>query len=327
MIKISASLIVKNEEEMLGKCLKSIKGVDEIIISDTGSEDKTIEIAKKAGAKVYTDYKWNDNFSEARNHSKKHCTGDWLLIVDADEILNTTIPTIRKQLDEPYMKEKNVVMFHVDTGKETNIQPRLFRNRPDIQWVGAAHNLVCYVRPGQPIVSIGTSDEEIHYSNFNIKANFSPNHTVDTDRSLRIMSKELAKGPQAIGMHQYSRYLYYVSREWLNRQDAIKALYFLGDYVKVAPPTNEMADAWFLMATCYVALNKLNDAVDACLQCIKYLPEYKAAYAMLHNLAHPQVKKKWEKMFHMATNEGVLFKRTDAEKLVKDGKVKPNKKK
>jgi glycosyltransferase involved in cell wall biosynthesis len=321
-MKISASLIVKNEEVMLGKALKSIKGVDEIIVVDTGSEDKTIEIAKEHGAKVYTDYKWNDHFSEARNHSKKHCRGDWLLIIDADEILRVTIPTIRELLKQPFIKNKNVIMFNVDTGKETNIQPRMFRNLPDIQWVGAAHNLVCYVRPGQEAVSIGTNEAEIHRSTFNVKANFSPNHTKDKDRTLRIMSKELAKGPRVIGMNQYSRYLYYVSREWLNRQDAIKALYFLQDYVKIAPPTNEMADAWFLMATCYVALNKLNEAVDASLQTIKYLPEYKAAYAMLHNLAHPNIKKKWEKMFHMANNNGVLFVRSDAEKLVKDGKVK-----
>ena len=84
---ISASLIIKNEEAMLPKCLKSIKGVDEIVIVDTGSEDKSIQIAKKAGAKVYTDYKWNDNFAEARNESKKHCTKEWLLIIDGDEAL------------------------------------------------------------------------------------------------------------------------------------------------------------------------------------------------------------------------------------------------
>ena len=101
-MKISASLIVKNEEQMLPKCLNSIKQVDEIVVVDTGSEDKTIEIAKKAGAKVHTDYKWADNFSEARNVSKSRCTGDWLLIIDADEILETTLPTIRKLLESGY---------------------------------------------------------------------------------------------------------------------------------------------------------------------------------------------------------------------------------
>ena len=113
---ISASLIIKNEQEMLPKCLKSIKGVDEIVICDTGSEDKSIEIAKEFGAKVYTDYKWNDHFSEARNESKKHCTGDWLLIIDGDEVLQTSIPTIREMLEQPFMEDREAIMFYVDIG-------------------------------------------------------------------------------------------------------------------------------------------------------------------------------------------------------------------
>ena len=309
---ISASLIIKNEEEMLPKCLKSIKGVDEIVIVDTGSTDKSIEIAKEHGAKVFTDYKWNDHFSEARNESKKHCTGDWLLIIDGDEILNTTIPTIRKMLSEKYMESREAIMFYVNTGQETNEQIRMFRNRPDIQWVGAAHNLPYIATPQGP-----KRMQEIQQSTFKIKANFSPNHDVDPDRTLRIMTKELAKGPQALGQREYTRYLYYVAREWMNRRDPFKVIWYLEKYVKVAPPTNEMADAWFLLATCYVDLGELEKGVDACLQVIKYLPSFKAAWALLHNLSHPGSKKMWEKLFHMANNEGVLFKRPEAEKLFK----------
>jgi len=311
-MKISASLIVKNEEEMLPKCLKSIKQVDEIWIVDTGSTDKTIEIAKEAGAKVYTEYKWADHFSEARNVSKAQCTGDWLLIIDADEILQTTIPVIKALLNEPFMKDKNAVMFKVDTGRENNDQIRLFRNQPDIQWVGAAHNLPYRVVNGK-----AERLEGLHYSTFKIKANFSPNHFNDPDRSLRIMTAELNKGVKEIGQAQYSRYMYYVAREWLNRKEPIKALYFLEDYIKIAPPTNELADTWFLIATCYLDLGKLEKAIDACFQTIKYLPGYKAPWAVLHNLSHPHHKKFWERVFHMANNEGVLFVRRDMEKLLK----------
>jgi len=318
-MKISASLIVKNEEQMLPKCLRSIKQVDEIVIVDTGSEDKTIEIAKKAGAKVYTEYKWADNFAEARNVSKNQCTGDWLLIIDADEILETTLPTIRKLL-ESFDKETNAVMFKVNTGKEQNDQIRLFRNLPNIQWIGAAHNLPYFIENRQALRLRG-----IHYSDFKIKSNFSPTHLRDPDRTLRIMTAELNKGPGVLGEGQFTRYLYYVSREWLNRQDPIKALYYLEDYVKVAPPTNEMADAWFLIATCYLDLGKLEKAVDACLQCIKFLPRYKAAWAMLHNLAIDKNKPIWEKIFHMADNDEVLFVRREAEKLIKEKIEKPEK--
>lgn len=312
-MKISASLIVKNEQQMLPKCLNSIKQVDEIVVVDTGSTDNTVKIAKKAGAKVYTEYKWADNFSEARNVSKGQCTGDWLLIIDADEILQTTIPIIKDLLSQPFMKEKNGVMFKVNTGREKNDQIRLFRNLPDIQWIGAAHNLPYQIKDGNAIKMTG-----LQFTTFTIKSNFSPNHKVDPDRTLRIMTSELRKGIQGLGHDQYTRYMYYVGREWINRKDPIRTLYYLKDYVKIAPPTNELADAWYLIATCYLDLGKLEEAIDACLQTIKYLPRYKASYAVLHNLSASQNKPMWEKMFHMADNEGVLFVRKEAEKLLKD---------
>ncbi|KKO19773.1 MAG: glycosyltransferase [Candidatus Brocadia sp.] len=85
--KISACLIVKNEEELLPNCLSSIKNtVDEIIIVDTGSTDSTVTIAKDFGAKVYH-HPWNDSFSEARNHCLKYASGNWIFQIDADEEL------------------------------------------------------------------------------------------------------------------------------------------------------------------------------------------------------------------------------------------------
>jgi len=64
----------------------------------------------------------------------------------------------------------------------------------------------------------------------------------------------------------------------------------------------------------------LEEALDACLQTIKYLPRYKAAYAVLHNLSAPENKPIWEKLFHLADNAGVLFVRREAEKLLKPKK-------
>ncbi|MBC7084270.1 MAG: glycosyltransferase [Firmicutes bacterium] len=85
--QISLCMIVKNEEEFLPGCLDSVKGVvDEIIIVDTGSTDRTVEIARQYGAKVYH-YEWNDDFAAARNESLKHATCGWILVLDADERL------------------------------------------------------------------------------------------------------------------------------------------------------------------------------------------------------------------------------------------------
>jgi glycosyltransferase involved in cell wall biosynthesis len=85
---ISLAMIVKNEEATLAHCLESVKPlVDEMIIVDTGSTDKTIDIAESFGAQVHH-FKWRDDFAAARNESLKHCKGDWALILDADEAID-----------------------------------------------------------------------------------------------------------------------------------------------------------------------------------------------------------------------------------------------
>lgn len=85
---LSLVMIVKNESQVLERCLESVKSiVDEIVIVDTGSTDNTKEIALLYGAKVY-DYEWRDDFSAARNFGLERATGNWRLILDADEHLD-----------------------------------------------------------------------------------------------------------------------------------------------------------------------------------------------------------------------------------------------
>jgi glycosyltransferase involved in cell wall biosynthesis len=83
--KISLTMIVKNEEENLPRCLASVEGVfDEIIVVDTGSTDRTKEIAREFGAKVF-DFEWIDSFAAARNEALSHATGDYAFWLDADD--------------------------------------------------------------------------------------------------------------------------------------------------------------------------------------------------------------------------------------------------
>lgn len=82
---ISACIIVLNEESRIEKLMKNINGyVDEIVVVDGGSQDKTIEIVKKYGAKVYH-RKWDNNFGAQRNFAIRKSKGDWVFIIDADE--------------------------------------------------------------------------------------------------------------------------------------------------------------------------------------------------------------------------------------------------
>ncbi len=151
--RISLSMIVKNEEKMLPGCLESIKDiVDEIIIVDTGSTDRTKEIALAYGAKVF-EFKWIDDFSSARNHSLKHCKGDWILYLDADERLE---PNSKEELLKVIQtKDDNIGGYiciiqsdhsRLDGSSELHRggYPRLFRNfgYPSIHFKGRVHEQI-----------------------------------------------------------------------------------------------------------------------------------------------------------------------------------------
>jgi GT2 family glycosyltransferase/Flp pilus assembly protein TadD len=85
---VSLCMIVKNEEKNLPRCLVSLKSlVDEMIVVNTGSADRTGDIARIYGANVY-DLEWKNDFSEARNYSLSKATGDWILVLDADEVIS-----------------------------------------------------------------------------------------------------------------------------------------------------------------------------------------------------------------------------------------------
>src|SRR5207248_2092411 len=87
-MKLSVCMIVRNEEKRLRRAIDSLQlPIHELIVVDTGSTDLTRFVAQKAGARVI-DYIWSDDFSAARNRSIKEATGDWILVLDADEALD-----------------------------------------------------------------------------------------------------------------------------------------------------------------------------------------------------------------------------------------------
>ena len=95
-MKLSVCLIVRNEEALLENCLKSVSQLaDQLVVVDTGSTDKTLEIARSFNAEIYH-FKWCDDFAAARNESIKYATGDWILWIDADERLSeASVPAFK----------------------------------------------------------------------------------------------------------------------------------------------------------------------------------------------------------------------------------------
>src|SRR3989338_10012371 len=126
---LSACMIVKNEEKFLAQCLQSIKNaVDEIIVVDTGSTDRTVEIAQSFGAKIYY-HPWRNSFSEARNHSLSYATCDWILQIDADEALEQSdIPLLHKLIQTDSYNAIYVAIYsELPGGQSKHYYSRVFR--------------------------------------------------------------------------------------------------------------------------------------------------------------------------------------------------------
>ncbi len=139
--RLSVCMIVKNEERFLGQCLTSVKDIaDELIVIDTGSTDRTIEIAREHGAQV-GHFEWCNDFAAARNASIAPATGDWILFLDADEELSPaekqTLPAL---LDSDNVALIRLPLINAHQGQISKcILPRLFRNIPAIQFEGCVH--------------------------------------------------------------------------------------------------------------------------------------------------------------------------------------------
>jgi tetratricopeptide (TPR) repeat protein len=137
-------LIVRNEETFLGQCLDSVRALAaQIVVVDTGSRDRTLEIAQQHGAESYQ-VSWEDDFSAARNAALAHATGDWILMLDADEELPPEAQAPLRQM----LATTSVMAWRlplVDVGREDEgccYVPRLFRNAPGLFYVGRIHEQI-----------------------------------------------------------------------------------------------------------------------------------------------------------------------------------------
>ncbi|WP_234119664.1 glycosyltransferase [Clostridium hydrogenum] len=210
-------MIVKNEEENLPKCLNSIKSkVDEIIIVDTGSTDKTMEVAKRYTDKVFN-FEWCDDFSAARNFSINKAKNDWILILDADEVVNFFN---KKDISRFINKNKNVVgrikrinTFEDSSGKKKFFERvnRLF-NKKFFKYEGIIH---------EQVVSI--TGENYTTENIDVYANHIGYEKEILNRTNKIKrNKELLE--KAIEMASDDPYLQYqLGKTFFMEKDYVKA--------------------------------------------------------------------------------------------------------
>ncbi|MCO6429384.1 MAG: tetratricopeptide repeat protein [Deltaproteobacteria bacterium] len=161
---ISLCIIAKDEEEFIGQAISSVLPlVHEVIVVDTGSTDKTCEIARNLGAKV-EHFPWNGDFSAPRNFSLKKATGDWILVLDADEAIDESdFPRIRELIKDRTKCYRLTQRHYSNDPRLSDFKPvtkefpkweknyggyfesslvRLFPNREGIEYIGRVHELV-----------------------------------------------------------------------------------------------------------------------------------------------------------------------------------------
>ncbi len=294
-MKLSVAIIAKNEEVLIERCLKSVQDADEIVVVDTGSTDKTIEIARKFTDKIYTDYKWNDNFGEARQHAMGKCTGDWILTIDADDRLaDGGMEKLREIADKHPEEYCFGVLYVGEKSGASHKLPCFYKNCKEVFWSGAAHN---YLSKTARLDSGAT-----------IIYGYSPAHKKNPDRTFKILKKAVKEHPEK------PREIFYLAREYQYKKDWINCLYYCNEYLKRAYWGPEMADAWHRKALCLWNLQRGEEARDACLQAIKINTNFREAALLMAEMTGPINRDRWLFIAELADNSNVLFIRSKVEK-------------
>jgi tetratricopeptide (TPR) repeat protein len=196
---ISACLIVKDEEAFLENCLKSIKDwVDEIIVVDTGSTDRTVEIARRFTGRVYF-HPWRDSFSEARNTAMGYATGDWILTIDADEELvsgsgELLRRAVREAGDADAIYANVISVFSGGRKTARHNSERLLRNNGVIRYEGRVHNRVAGVTKPYP-----SKVELMHYG-YNVEEKKAQEKFF---RTVALLKAQVADNPENPMPHHY----------------------------------------------------------------------------------------------------------------------------
>lgn len=220
--KLSICMMVKDEEKNLGRCLDVLSPIlgkpdVELIIVDTGSTDKTVDIAKKYTSKLYF-HQWQGHFSDMRNITISYAKGEWILILDADEVILDVIKLYNllnnsriDSFNTVIVKIKNYTSLGQNPGYTILPQERVFRNDGCFHYEGSVHN--------QPIYKAPLYNFDLYFDHFGYLFGIDKElKEKKFKRTAGILMEELEKDPDNI------YYRYQLARSYNAHSDTEEAL-------------------------------------------------------------------------------------------------------
>lgn len=254
MKQLSVCMIVKNEEKVLGRCLDCVcQFADEIVIVDTGSLDKTIKIAKKYTDLVFSE-EWTDDFSKARNFSFSKATCEYVMWLDADDVVTPSeinkINTLKKNMCADVYMFKYAIAFDKNNNQTfTYYRERILKRSKNFVWEGFIHEAIA------PRGHIIYSDITIEHRKIETK---------NPKRNMQIYNKKIKEGTILNPREQF-----YFARELFFNKKYKKCIKILKNYLKhknLFRPNK--LDAHKTIAECYLLLGENKEALKFLTKCL-----------------------------------------------------------
>jgi tetratricopeptide (TPR) repeat protein len=263
--KLSLCLITRNEEDDLYRCLDSVRQVaDEIVVVDTGSTDNTVNIARSFDAKV-VEMPWQDDFSIPRNRALEEASGDWILVLDADETLNNESRRhVREAVTSDVDALNIIIRNHISDDSlfesRSNRFVRLFRHRPEFRFEGRVYEqiLPSIRRSGGQVQEC----DDIVIDHFGYSDN-AASKDERRQRNLRLLDMEAETHPE----DGFVRYHMGVTLQSMDKvQEAVESFQAALDFgtTNGSLPTDLQAKAHTRLAQLYLAQDDLEIAIRHC---------------------------------------------------------------